>query len=147
KRAAQERTLDGLERDEGAERTALSAARDRVIALGAPTIDGLGLLAAWTALASWAADLARQRDRDIQAASDAVDTARQNATQLAGRLQADLAGPGIDLATEALAASAAPAVASAVSDARAATRRVAERRAEAAALAGQQQEAQEQQQV
>ncbi|HEY6786002.1 MAG TPA: SMC family ATPase [Trebonia sp.] len=147
KRVAQEQALAGLEHEEAVARAALSAARDPVVALGAPAVDGLGLLAGWTVLEGWAGGVSVIRGKDIEASSGAVARARQVVVDLAGRLQADLAREGIELATEALAASAAPAVASAVADARAAAKRVAERRAEAAALADQQQQAQEQQQV
>ncbi len=147
KRTAQEQTLDGLRRDEDTARRALFAARDRVVALGAPAVDGLGILAAWTELATWAASLAVQRDRDIEVASGAVATARQAASELAGGLRADLGGEGIELATDALAAGAAPAVASALERARAATARLAERRKEAADLASRQRDAQQEQQV
>jgi len=147
KRTAQEQTLDGLQRDGDTARRALSAARDRVVALGAPAVDGLGILAAWTELATWAASLAGQRDRDIEVASGAVATARQAASELAGGLRADLGGKGIELATDALAAGAAPAVASALERARAATARLAERRKDAADLASRQRDAQQEQQV
>ena len=146
-RAAEERVLAGLERDEGTARGSLSAARDRVVALGAPTVDGLGILAAWTVLAAWAADLAVQRDQEIEGASAAVARADRATRDLAEGLRADLEREEIKLALEALAASAAAKVASAVAQARAATARMVERRAMAAGLARRQQEAQEQQQV
>ena len=146
-RARHEQALAGLQREEDSARRALSAARDRVVALGAPAVDGLGILAAWTELAAWAAGLAGQRDQDIAVAAGAVATARQAAGELAGGLRAELASAGIELATDALAVSAAPAVASALAGARAAAARIAERREEAAALAGRQRAAQEHQQV
>jgi exonuclease SbcC len=146
-RTAQERVLAGLERDERTARSALSAARDRVVALGAPAVDGLGILAAWTVLAAWAADLAVQRDRDIEGASAAVARADRATRELAEGLRADLEREDIELALEALAASAAAKVAGAVEQARAATARIVEQRARATALASQQQEAQGQQQV
>ena len=127
-RTAHEQALAGLQRDEDAARRGLSAARDRVVALGAPAVDGLGILAAWTELATWAAGLAAARARDVEVASAAVATARQAAGELAAGLRADLGGEGIELATDALAAGAAPAVARALERARAAAARLAERR-------------------
>jgi DNA repair protein SbcC/Rad50 len=62
-------------------------------------------------------------------------------------LSADLAGAGIDLTPETVAASAASAVTGALEGARAATRRVAERRAQGAELTEKQRAAQEEQQV
>ena len=110
-------------------------------------MDGLGILAAWTVLAAWVADLAVQRDQEIEGASAAVARADRATRDLAGGLRADLEREEIKLALEALAASAAAKVASAVAQARAATARMVERRAMAAGLASRQQEAQEQQQV
>jgi exonuclease SbcC len=147
RRAAQEQARAALQREEDAARTALSAVRDRVVALGAPTVDGLGILAAWSGLAGWAAGLSALRDTDIQATSDAVATAHRAVSELAGMLRADLADAGIELATDMLATSAAPAAAAAFARARAATTRIAERRAEAADLTGRQRAAQEEQQV
>jgi exonuclease SbcC len=147
KRKAKEQVLADLRDDEAAARAALSKTRDGVVALGVPAVDGLGLLAGWTVLVSWAADLAISHAKDIRAASDAVARTRQAAGELAERLRADLGRGGIELATDALATSAATAVASALERARSATARIAERRREATALASQQQEAHEQQQV
>jgi exonuclease SbcC len=147
KRTAQEQVLDGRQRAESAARAALSASRDRVVALGAPPVDGLGLLAGWMALGRWAADAAVRRAEDIKVASDAVAVAEQAARELAEGLRTDLGRAGIELAIEVLGTGAAPAVARAVAEARAATARIAERRAEAASLVGQQQEAQKRQQV
>ena len=50
-----QRALAGLEQAESAARARLSAARDPVVRLGAPALDDTGILAAWTALATWAA--------------------------------------------------------------------------------------------
>jgi len=134
------RALDGLERTE-------SAARDPVVKLGAPALDSAGLLAGWTALATWASREVSSRDQDIISARDRVDAARANMAQLTGRLAADLAAGGIELAPGAVAADASPAVAGALEQARAATTRIAERRAQAAGLIARRDAARDEQQV
>ena len=65
-----------LERAESAARARLSATRDPLVRLGAPALDGLGLLAGWTALQAWAATEASARDRDIAPARERVTAAR-----------------------------------------------------------------------
>ena len=135
---------------EGAERAArgqLSAARDRVVALGAPALESRGLLDGWTDLVTWAAGQVKSREQEADTAAREADAARARIAELTGKLTADLAGVGIGLAAEAAAASAASAVTGALERARAATRRVAERRAQAADLVGKQRAAQEEQQV
>jgi len=146
-RAESEKTLAGLERAGSGARGRLSAARDRVVAFGAPVLDEAGLLDGWTALATWADREARARDQDITAASGTAAAARAKTGELTGRLSGDLAAAGIDLAPEAVAASASSAVTRAHERARAATKRVAERRAEAADLLGKRQAAERDQQV
>ena len=137
-RASGEKALAGLERAEKDAQALLSGARDRVVALGAPALDGRGLLDGWTELVTWATGQAQVRDQEIKAASAAAAAARASVAQRAGRLSADLADAGIDLAPDAVASGAASAVAGALERARAAARRVAERRGEAAELDGKQ---------
>jgi exonuclease SbcC len=136
---------------EDTERTArgqLSGARDRVVALGAPALDGHGLLDGWAALVTWASGEVKLREQEADAAAAAADSARAAIGELTGKLAADLAGAGIgDIAKETLAASAAAAVTGALAAASATTRRIAERREQAAGLAGRQQAAQQEQQV
>jgi exonuclease SbcC len=146
-RTKAEAALATLERAERGARGQLSVTRDRVVALGAPALEGHGLLDGWTTLVTWASGQVKLREQDAEAAAREADTARAGITELTGRLSADLAGAGIDLAPEAVSASAGAAVTGALETARAATRRVAERRAQAADLAGKQRAAQEQQQV
>ena len=134
----------------GAERTArrqLSAARDRVVALGAPAMDGQGLLDGWTELVTWASGEVKLREQEADAATAEADAARDSIGELTGKLAADLAGAGIDLPPQSLATSAAAAVTGALAQANATTRRIAERREQAAGLVGRQQSAQEEQQV
>ena len=58
----------------------LHAARDRLVALGAPPADDAGLAAAWAALSAWAAAQARERAAELAEARRAEQAA-------AGRLQ------------------------------------------------------------
>jgi DNA repair protein SbcC/Rad50 len=142
-----ERKLAGLERDETAARSELAAARDPLVGLGAPALDARGLLAGWTALQIWAAAEASARDRGIVFARERVTAAGSDVRELTGRLGADLAASGVELAPEGAAPGAAMAVARALERARAETRRISERRAQAADLAARRDAAQEQQQV
>jgi len=146
-RTGTEQAMAGLERAESAARARLTAARDPVVRLGAPALDGAGLLAGWTALATWADREVSSRDQNIISAQDRVAKARATAEQLTGRLSTDLAAGGIELAPEAVAAGASPAVAAALARARAAITRIAERRAEAADLIARRDAAQDEQQV
>ena len=142
-----EAALARLELAEREARGLLSAARDRVVALGAPALDGHGLLDGWTELVTWASGQVKVREQEAEAAAHEAETARAGIGELTSRLNADLAGAGIGLAPAADAASAAAAVTGALEGARAATRRVAERRAQAAELTEKQRAAQEEQQV
>jgi DNA repair protein SbcC/Rad50 len=146
-RAKGEAALVTLEDAERAARSQLSAARDRVVGLGAPALADRGLLAPWTVLVAWASDQARTREQGAEAATREADTARARITELTRELSAELAAAGIDLAPEAVADSAAAAVTGALAVAGASTRRVAERRERAADLGGKQKSAQEEQQV
>jgi exonuclease SbcC len=149
-RAGRTKAEEALTKLESAEREArgqLSAARDRVVALGAPPLHGHGLLDGWTDLVTWASGQVKVREQEAETAARDADAAGARIGELAGQLSAELARAGIDLAPEAVAASAAAAVTGALEAARAATRRVAERRAQAADLGGKQRAAQEEQQV
>lgn len=141
-------TLTALEGAEGAARAGLSLARDSVVALGAPVLEGAGLLGAWTQLTSWAAGQAAARERLIGTASDEVSAAQASVKRLTGEVSAALAVAGIEVAPDAIAAgAAATAVTAELERARAAVKRVVERRAEAADLRSKQQAAQEEQDV
>ena len=146
-RAESETALTALEQAESDARARLSMARDQVVTLGAPALDGAGLLDGWTALATWAAREARSRDQHITAASGTAAAARANLNGLTSRLSGDLAAAGIELTPEAAATGASSAVAGALERARAATKRVMERRAQAAELISRQQDAHREQQV
>ena len=71
-----EAALAALERAEREARGQLSAARDRVVALGAPALDGQGLLDGWTDLVTWASGQAKVREQEAEAAAREADTAR-----------------------------------------------------------------------
>jgi exonuclease SbcC len=142
-----ERALANLEQAESAARAHLSTVRDTVVKLGAPALDPAGLLAGWTALATWAAGEASSRVQDITAAREKLTTARTRVEQLTSRLRAELAAGGIELDPEGVTADAASAVAGALERAKGATTRVAERRAQAAGLIDMREAAQDEQQV
>ena len=146
-RAKGETALAALERAEGSARVRLSSARDSVVALGAPALDELGLLDAWTELATWASGQATSREHRIATASAEAYTTQAVVGQLTAELSAALAEAAIELTPDAIATRAAPAVAAALERARAATKRIVERRAEAAELRTRHQAAQEEQQV
>ena len=146
-RAKGETALATLERAEATARAELSAARDRVVALGAPALETLGLHDAWTELVTWAAGQAALREQQVETASAELGSAQAAVRQLTGQLSADLADAGIEMAPDIVVAGAASAVAAALERARAATKRIAERRAEAAGLRSKQQAAHEEQQV
>ncbi|HUN37402.1 MAG TPA: SMC family ATPase [Trebonia sp.] len=149
-RAGQQEALATLRASEETARRQLSAARDTVVALGAPAL-GLGgqpsLLDDWTELVAWASAQSAARAADIGAATTAVTAARAGLEEVSGQLSADLADAGISVAPSAVASQATSAVAETLADARAVTRRIAERQAEAADLAGRQRAAQEEQRV
>jgi exonuclease SbcC len=146
-RGGTEKALAELERAESAARARLSAARDPLVVLGAPALDDASLLAAWTALASWASVAAATREEGVVAVGKRVSLARSLVDDLTGRLRADLADGGIHLEPDAIPATAARAVLEALGEARAATRRLTERRTEAADLAAKWETAHEEQSV
>ena len=133
-RGGAEQELADLERAESSARVRLAAARDPLVALGAPALGDGGLLAAWTALQSWARGAASAREAGIGVARRKVETGRSAVHELTARLRADLADAGLDLAPDALPAAVSRTVAAALERARAATLRVAERLAQAAGL-------------
>ena len=157
-RVGQQGALATLSTSEETARRELSAARDTVVALGAPAL-GLGgessLLDDWTALVTWASGQATARAAEIDDASGTVATVRAGLERLVGQLSADLAAAGLSVAAGAAALDAASAVASkatsavaeALAAARAATRRITERQAEAADLARRQGAAHDEQRV
>lgn len=65
-----------LDADTAAARRALRAARDPLVAFGAPGVDEADLLGAWTALADWAGAQAGARRTQLRAQQAALATAR-----------------------------------------------------------------------
>ncbi len=144
---AAEKALDELERAGSAARARLSAARDPLVVLGAPALDDAHLLDAWTVLESWAASAASVRNESIGAGREKVNAARSVVDDLTGRLRAELAAAGLDLAPALVPASASREAATALERARAATARITERRAQAADLTARWEAAREEQGV
>ena len=142
-----ERALAELERAGSAARARLSAARDPLVVLGAPALDDASLLTAWTALGNWAASAAAARDEGIGSGREKVNATRSVVDDLTGRLRAELAAAGLDLAPASVLASASREAAAALERARAATARIAERRAQAADLTARWEAAREEQGV
>jgi exonuclease SbcC len=147
RRIAVDKALVALGGEEQKARSQLSAARDSVVALGAPVLDGRGLLDAWMVLLTWGQDQAKFREQEAATAERAADLARASIVELTSQLSRDLANAGIELSSGAVLEKAAAAVASALEGARARTSRIKERRAEAADLVQKQRAAQEEQQV
>ena len=147
RRIAADKALAALGEEEQTARSQLSGARDSVVALGAPVLDGRGLLDAWMVLLTWGQDQAKFREQEAATAERAADLARASIVELTSQLSRDLANAGIELASGAVHEKAAAAVASALEGARARTSRIRERRAEAADLVQKQRTAQEEQQV
>jgi exonuclease SbcC len=92
-RSAQD-ALHDAEAGIAAARDALRAARDPLVRLGAPPLDGLALAAAWAHLAAWAADQARARAAglaDARPAAQAAARQRDAARAELGQADAGLA--------------------------------------------------------
>jgi exonuclease SbcC len=142
-----EKALAGLERAGSAARARLSAARDPLVVLGAPALDDASLLDAWTALEGWAASAASARGEGIGSGREKVNATRSVVDDLTGRLRAELAAAGLDLAPALVPASAPREAAAALERARAATARITERRAQAADLTARWEAAREEQGV
>ena len=134
RRIGADKALAALRDDEQRARSQLSAARDSVVALGAPVLDGRGLLDAWMVLLTWRQDHAKFREQEAATAERSAELARAGIVELSTRLSRDLANSGIELASASVHEKAAAAVASALEGARARTSRIKERRAEAADL-------------
>jgi exonuclease SbcC len=68
-----------------AAKNALHTARDPLVELGAPPVDGTGLAAGWAALARWAGEQGRARAEALTRAREAAATAESQLRQLAAR--------------------------------------------------------------
>ncbi len=90
-RAAAKRATEaqaGIGAQVDAERQRLSRARDPLVGLGAPPIDGESLLGAWTALTDWAAGQAKAH-RELLAVAKTAEGEAAEALQAAERAVAD----------------------------------------------------------
>lgn len=126
---------------------ALRAARDQLVPLGAPELDGTSVLTGWTVLAAWAAAKAGERAEKLPAAGEAVTGAEQHLERLTRHLADELTLHDVELPRGDLASTAPPAVARALEQSRAAVNRIAERRTQAVQLLTDQRAAQTNQQV
>jgi len=98
--AAAERERASLAGDEQQAWAALRRARDRVVSLGAPEVDGTGLAAAWDALAAWAAAQRQQRGGQQPGLEAAARELNQQLTSGANALTGLLAEHGITAVTD-----------------------------------------------
>ena len=171
-RTAAEEAAEAVRREVAAGWEALRAARDPLVALGAPAVAGDDLAAAWSALVTWAAEESAARAAREPAAVEAATSARAAQQEVHARLASALAAEGVivggaageaaagaptegvrdaeggSAAREPVPAEAAvAAVATALAHARAVRERLAERRAEAAGKRAAQADAEEAQQV
>ncbi|HEV7654048.1 MAG TPA: SMC family ATPase [Mycobacteriales bacterium] len=127
------------DRDAGARlaaaRAGLDAARDPLVALGAPPPERADLAADWLALADWALAAAEQRDAQVVAAGQGRAAIAATLADREAALRAELTGHGVEIdPRRPLAEAAEPAVVAAEGRARGTAARIAERRAEAGAL-------------
>ena len=171
-RTAAEEAAEAVGREVTAGWEALRAARDPLVALGAPAVAGDDLAAAWSALVTWAAEESAARAAREPAAVEAATSARAAQQEVHARLASALAAEGVivggaageaaagaptegvrdaegsSAAREPVPAEAAvAAVATALAHARAVQERLAERRAEATGKRAAQADAEEAQQV
>ena len=171
-RTAAEEAAEAVGREVTAGWEALRAARDPLVALGAPAVAGDDLAAAWSALVTWAAEESAARAAREPAAVETATSARAAQQEVHARLASALAAEGVIVGGAAgEAAAGAPtegvrdaegssaagepvpaeaavaAVATALAHARAVQERLAERRAEATGKRAAQADAEEAQQV
>ncbi|KPM52751.1 exonuclease SbcC [Frankia sp. R43] len=172
---AAEAGLRAAQRARGDAQTVLARARDTVVALGAPTVDGQDLLAGWTTLTSWTAAESSARERELPGLRAQVSQAEQAGQAVTRALTEVLVAHGIPLPRQdspppqpqrqprggivsdavprprpggrSVGDAAAQATSSALEQAKAELRRVTERRAKAAALRADLARAREEEQV
>ena len=72
-----------------AARTALRAARDPLVGLGAPRVDEAALAAGWASLARWASEQARARAAELAEAREAAAAAAQKHEKLTADFSKD----------------------------------------------------------
>lgn len=147
KRRHAQQALDGLTAENTTAWQALRAARDRLVALGAPELTAATVRAGWTDLLGWASDQATAHTTALATARGEVTAAEQHRGGVEQELTEMLAEHGLTPEPGPLARTAPVVCASAVEQARAEARRIAERCAEAADLALQHADAITEQQV
>ncbi|AWS47928.1 AAA family ATPase [Streptosporangium sp. 'caverna'] len=147
-RAGTEEATASVRREVRAAWSALERVRDPLVALGAQALDRDDLIAAWTALVSWAADAAATRRTALSDAQERLASARGRLAAAEDRLADVLAAHEVNLDTERpLTETAEPAVAAALEGARQEMRRLVERREQAAKLDVRRQDAERKHQV
>jgi len=87
-RAAAQHEADGVEKSFAAAREALRAARDPLVELGAPAIDGDDVPAGWQRLTAWAASALEERRTALAALEAAAEAAGKEAVVAADDLAA-----------------------------------------------------------
>jgi DNA repair protein SbcC/Rad50 len=147
-RASTEEATASVRREVLAAWLTLERVRDPLVALGAPMLDRDDLIAAWTALVSWAADAAATRKTALSDAQERLASARGKLAAAEDRLVDVLAAHEVNPDTERpLTETAEPAVAAALEGARQEMRRLVERREQAAKLDVRRQDAERKHQV
>ncbi|HET9253592.1 MAG TPA: SbcC/MukB-like Walker B domain-containing protein, partial [Pseudonocardiaceae bacterium] len=147
-RSAADARLAGVGREIAAAWEALYAARDPLVALGAPAVTGDDLLGAWTGLGRWVISAIAQRDAELPAAQAEAAAARQERDAAERRLADDLAAHGVSVRADRPLAEGVPAaLAEALAGARAQRERIIERHQQAGQLRVQRAEAESAQQV
>ena len=94
-RAAAEQAAEAVGREVTAGWEALRAARDPLVALGAPAVAGDDLAAAWSALITWTAEKSAARATREPAAVEAATSARAVQQDVRARLASALAAGGV----------------------------------------------------
>ena len=128
-------------------RRELSAARDRLVPLGAPELDDAGLAAGWAALLAWALEQARLRAAELPAVAERIERAGREHDSEVRTLRDLVRELDIDLDQDEPAQVLPARMATALERARANTRMIAEKRSRAAVLNDDHEQAREQQQV
>ncbi|MER5327067.1 SMC family ATPase [Streptosporangium roseum] len=147
-RASTEKAAASIRREVRAAWSMLERVRDPLVALGAPTLDRDDLIAAWTALLSWAATAAATRKTALSDAHERLAKVRGKLAAAEDQLTDMLATHEVNPDTRRpLTETAEPAVAAALERARQGVRHLIERREQAAKLHLRRQDAEQAHQV
>ena len=134
RRKQAETVADQLKSDIAAAWQQLRVARDRLVPLGAPELDGASLVGGWTGLLTWAEAEAGDRLTALPSAREAVPAAGRRRDELARGLSDELAAHDVVLPDGELVTTAPVAFAAARERARGDRVRLSERRAQAGQL-------------